>query len=101
MSDESKAEQTHEPRTFSEEMSVTGSQLGGIVRRLIKEGNVRRIVIRYADNEVMIEIPLPVGVALGGGMALFNPGMAFLTGLAAVLVRVKIEVVRVTDENDT
>lgn len=99
MSDEPKAEQQYDPRTFREEMEVTGGQLSDIVKRLIKEGNVRRIVIRYADNETMIEIPFTVGVVLGGGMALFNPAMAFLAGLSAVMVRVKIEVVRVADEN--
>jgi DNA-binding Lrp family transcriptional regulator len=97
MSSEPTGEQHKTTRTLSEEIEVSGGELLRIIKRLFNENNVRRIVIRYPNDEVMIEIPFAIGMAMGGGMALFNPALAFLAGLSAVLVRVKIEVVRVAN----
>lgn len=77
-----------------EEIEVTGSELISRVKELIKEGNVRHIVIRNQQNDVVLEIPLATGIAVGGVVAFFSLPLAALGALAALVTRLKIEVVR-------
>src|SRR2546428_2410020 len=49
----------------SEQFKIDGDQLLGTFKRLIKEGNVRRISIKQGENTI-VELPLTVGVAGGG-----------------------------------
>jgi len=81
-------------RNFSEELEVTGGQLVDRVKELIEEGNVRRLIIRNPEGRTMLEIPLTIGVVAGGALALMWPVMAALGALAALVARVRIEVVR-------
>jgi len=91
-----------EKRTFSEEIEVAGSELVDRVKELMQESNVRRLIIRNQENEVLVEIPLTAAL-LGGGVAvLVAPLLAAVGGLAAFLAKVKIEVVREdVDEGET
>ncbi len=88
------SEKQPEQRTWVEEIEVAGSQLVDVVKGLIAEGNVRRVVIRHPDGHVMLEIPLTAGVAVGGVMVIFAPLLAALGAMAALLAQVKVEVVR-------
>jgi hypothetical protein len=45
-----------------EEFRVCGKDLITMFKRLIAEGNVRRIIIKDKDGKVIIEIPLTIGV---------------------------------------
>lgn len=80
--------------TWREEVEMAGSQLVERVKELIAEGNVRRLIIRNADDKVMLEIPLTAGVAVGGVVTLLSPVLAALGALAALLAHVKVQVVR-------
>lgn len=82
-----------------EEIEVAGSDLVDRVKDLVKEGNVRRLIIRNANNEVLIEVPLTPAVVVGGVATIINPILAALGALAALIAKLKIEVVRV-DEID-
>ena len=66
-------------------------------RRLGK--NVRRLIIRKPDGDVLLEIPLTAGVAVGGAMTIMAPVLAALGALAALLAEFKLEVIR-TDKSD-
>lgn len=79
---------------WREEIELAGSQLVERAKELIAEGNVRRLIIRNADDKVMLEIPLTAGVAVGGVITLVSPVLAALGALAALLAHVKVEVVR-------
>lgn len=81
-------------RTWVEEVEVAGSQLVERVKELVAEGKVRRLIIRNAEDKVIIEIPLTAGVAVGGVVTFFAPILAALAALAAVLTRVKIQIIR-------
>ena len=83
-----------EGRTWSEEIEVTGSDLVERVKQLIQEGNVRKIIIRRATGEVLLEIPLTAGIAVTALVTLMAPVLAGLGAMAALLTEVKIEVVR-------
>jgi hypothetical protein len=80
--------------TWVEEIEIAGSQLVERVKELIAEGNVRRLVIRGADNQVIMEIPLTAGVAVGGLFTMIAPVLAAIGALAALIAAVKVEIIR-------
>ncbi len=85
-------------QTWTEEFEIDAGQLVDRVKELIGEGKVRRLIIRKADDEILFEVPLTAGVAVGGAVTLFAPVLAGLGAMAALLAKVKIQVVRVTDD---
>ena len=80
--------------TFTEQIEIAASDLVDRTKELIEEGNVRRLIIRNQDDEVLMEVPLTAGVVVGGAVTIVAPVLAALGALAALLTRVKIEVVR-------
>ena len=66
-----------------------GGQLVDEVKRLIHEGNVRRVVVRQKDR-VVAEFPLTVGVV----GALAAPAVAAIGALVALLADCRIDVER-------
>jgi hypothetical protein len=72
-----------------ETIKVQGAELATLVKQLIHEGNVRRIVVRQGD-ETIVELPLTVGVA---GAALI-PAFAIASVLAALLTDCEIDIER-------
>ncbi len=87
-------------RTFTEEFKVAGRDLMARIKKLIAEGNVRRLIIRKADGTKLLEIPLTAGAAIGGLVTIAQPVLAALAVLAMLLVELKVEVVRVKDEGE-
>ncbi len=85
-----------EERTWWESIKVEGGELLEKVKGLIREGNVRRIVIRQGDRSVA-EFPLTVGVV--GTVA--APILAAVGALAALLTNCSIEVQRSVVVNAT
>ncbi len=83
-----------EDRTWTEEIQIMGSELVEWVKQVIQEGNVRRLIIRNQDDEVMLEIPLNAGVAVGGVLTVFAPVLVALGAMASLLANVKVQVVR-------
>jgi len=96
MSDEGKKEE----HTWIEVIDVYAKDLVDRVKELIKAGNVRRLIIRKPGGDVLLEIPLTAGVAVGSVMTLFAPVLAAVGAMAALLTMGKIEVVRVKGENE-
>jgi hypothetical protein len=79
--------------TFKESFKVAGEHLVDAVKKLLHEGNVRRIVIKHADGRDVAEFPLTVGV-IGAVLA---PMLAAVGALAAVLTECTVEVEREVD----
>jgi hypothetical protein len=75
--------------TFTESFKVAGSQLVDAVKKLLHEGNVRRVIIKHEGRSVA-EFPLTVGV-IGAAAA---PLVAAVGALAAVLTECTVEVER-------
>jgi hypothetical protein len=80
--------------TFTEQIEIAASDLVERTKELIEEGNVRRLIIRNEEDEVLLEVPLTAGVVVGGAVTIVAPVLAALGALAALLTHVKIEVVR-------
>ena len=78
-----------EERPRRESMQVKGGQLIDRIKELIEEGNVRRIVVKHEDREV-VEFPLTVGVV----GTLLAPQLAAVGALAALLTECTIEIER-------
>lgn len=80
--------------TFRESFKVATDQLVDAVRKLLHEGNVRRIIIKQGSRSVA-EFPLTVGV-IG---AVFAPVLAAVGALAAVLNDCTVEVERAVPDD--
>jgi hypothetical protein len=85
-------------RTFTEQIEIAASDLVDRTKELIEEGNVRRLIIRNEEDEVLMEVPLTAGVVVGGAVTIVAPVLAALGALAALLTHVKIEVVRARED---
>jgi len=94
-------QKTKEERTWTEEIEVLGHELVDKVRKLVAEGNVRRLTVRTQEGQVLIELPLTAGVAVGGVVTLMAPVLAALGALAALLAHAKVEVVRAGEPDST
>jgi hypothetical protein len=86
-------------KQIREEIEIKGSELVDRVKQLIEEGNVRRLIIRKSDGEILMEVPLTASVLAGGAMLVFTPVLAALGAAAAFLAQAKIEVVRTGDKS--
>jgi hypothetical protein len=87
-------ERGKEEHTLTEEIEIAASELVERTKELVEEGNVRRLIIRTPNDEVLLEVPLTAGVAVGGVVTLVAPVLAALGALAALLTHVKVEIVR-------
>ena len=82
-------------RTCHESFKVSGTQLLDAVKKVLHEGNVRRVIIKQ-DARTIAEFPLTVGV-IGAVLA---PVLAAVGALAAVLTECTIEVERTPESGD-
>ncbi len=97
---ENQPEKPKNQRDWVEEMEVAGNELVERVKSLVAEGNVRRLIIRNANDEVLMEVPLTPAVVVGGVATVVSPVLAALGALAALIARLKIEIVRVETIDD-
>lgn len=87
-------EPTQPKKTWTDEIEIAANELVDQVKSLLQEGNVRRLIIRRSDGGLLLEIPLTAGAAVGGALAIFHPVLAAVGAMAALLARVKIEIIR-------
>jgi len=73
-----------------ESFKVSGEDLVKTVKKLIKEGNVRRIIIKDKNEKVIAEFPLTIGVV----GALLAPVLAAVGAIAALIAECTITVER-------
>ena len=76
------------------EFKVTGEELLAKIRELIREGNIRKIIIKNEKGETYLEIPVTIGV-IG---AILAPVFAAIGALAALAANFTIEVERKEEE---
>ena len=79
-----------EQQTRTEQFKIDGDRLIAEVKRLIAEGNVRRISIKQGEHTI-VELPLTVGVA----GAIIAPWLAAVGAVAALVTDCSIVVERV------
>jgi Domain of unknown function (DUF4342) len=76
----------------TESFKVAGTQLVDAVKKLVHEGNVRRVVIKH-ETHTVAEFPLTVGV-IGAVLA---PLLAAVGAIAIALKECTVDVERKTD----
>jgi hypothetical protein len=75
----------------AEEFRVNGEELLRKIKDVIKEGNIRRVIIKDKDGKTLFEIPLTFGVV----GALIAPQLAALGAIAALVSEATIVVEKV------
>jgi hypothetical protein len=90
-------DQNKQKNEWREEFEVKGRDLVERVKELIREGNVRKLIIYKSDGDVLMEVPLTASVIAGSAMLVLTPILAAIGAAAAFLAEVKIEVVRMTE----
>ncbi len=82
-------------RTWWESVKVEGGDLLGRLKKIVHEGNVRRIIIKQGARSVA-EFPLTVGVV----GAVIAPVLAAVGAIVALLSDCSIEVERFETSNE-
>jgi hypothetical protein len=77
-----------EEKVRSEEFRVNGEELIARIKNIIKEGNIRRVIIKDKEGKVVFEIPLTLGVV----GALIAPQLAAIGAIAALLTEATVVV---------
>ena len=89
-----KQEKAQDKRTWVEEVEVAGNLLVDRIKELVQESNTRRVIVRAEDNKEIFSVPLTAGVVVGGLITLTLPMLAALGAVAALVTKVKLEVIR-------
>jgi len=76
--------------SYTESFKVAGQQLVDAVKKLVHEGNVRRVIIKH-EGHTIAEFPLTLGV-IGAVLA---PMLAAIAAIAAAVKECTIDVERV------
>ena len=75
------------------EFKVQGDGLVAKLKELVRQGNIRRIIIKNEDGKTLIEIPMTVGVV----GAILLPVWAAIGAIAAIAADLTIVVEKVRD----
>lgn len=81
-------EKKEQGKQKKEEFKISGSELVDKFKELIHQGNIRKITLKNDEGEVLIEIPLTLGLV---GVALM-PVLAAVGAIAALVARLTIVV---------
>jgi len=85
-----------EEKIRREEFVISGEKLVSTVKKLVREGNIRRVTIKNKEGKTLIEIPLTFGVV----GALFLPTLAAISAVAALVTECTIVVEKVEEEDE-
>ena len=80
-----------EEKFRTEEFRVNGEELIAKIKNLLKEGNIRRIIIKAKEGKVVFEIPLTFGVV----GVLIAPQLAAIGAIAALITEATVVVEKV------
>lgn len=99
MSQETKAKNNE--REWEQEFENFGNEAVDRVKGLVEEGKVRRLVIRNADNNVLLDVPLLPAAIVGGVMVFWMPFMTIIAVVVAFAAKLKFDVVHVETDDTT
>ncbi|NEP18985.1 MAG: DUF4342 domain-containing protein [Leptolyngbya sp. SIO4C1] len=80
--------------TQVEEFTISGDTLMSRVQELLHESNIRRILLKNENGQVLLDIPLTAGIVGGAvGITFFTPLVA-VGAIAGMLARLTLVVER-------
>lgn len=95
MTEQTTTEQkTAEQPTWTQEFEVESEQLLANIKGILRQGNARRIIIRKHNDDVLLDLPLPVGIGAAVLAVYLTPFIAVITAIVGVAVRLKVQVIR-------
>ena len=83
-----------ESNVHTEEFSVNGDEILAKVKELIREGNIRRVIIKDKTGRILVEFPLTLGV-VGAALA---PVLVAVGAVAALMSEATIVVEKVEQQ---
>lgn len=86
--------------TFTEEIKGTVSEIISQVKKLIKEGNARRIIIENKNGKVLFQSQLTVGLAGTAILTAIAPIVSAISMFALFMNDIKIIVERYPEEEN-
>ncbi|TET26793.1 MAG: DUF4342 domain-containing protein [Dehalococcoidia bacterium] len=79
-----------------EKFTVSGSQLVEKIKKLVHEGNIRRVRLLHQER-VVLEIPLSIGAPAAAIGIVAVPVLAALAAFAALVTECTIEVEKIEE----
>ncbi len=86
-------------RTWTEEIEVAANQVIEQVQALVREGNVRRVIIKHEGNTI-IEAPVTIAAIAGVATLYMAPLLAALGALAGLVARVQVVIEREVERRE-
>jgi hypothetical protein len=86
-----------EEKARTEVFEVSGDEVVAKAKALVKEGNVRRLILKTEEGNTLIEVPVTVGVGVAAGLVLLAPVWAAIGALAAIATDLTLVVEREED----
>jgi predicted RNase H-related nuclease YkuK (DUF458 family) len=84
---------------FQDRVSKTFKQVYERIQDLVEKGNARRVVLRDADGDVLVESTLTIAAIVAFAIAIEGGWWFFLLAfLASVLLRVRVSIVHEADD---
>ncbi len=77
-----------EEKFRTEEFHINGEELLARIKKLVHEGNIRRIIIKNKEGSIIMEIPMTIGVV----GALLAPTLAAIGAIAALITEATVVV---------
>ena len=85
-------------KTFSEELTGTVSEIINQIKKIIKEGNARRLLIKDQDGKVLFQTQLTAGIAGTALITAMAPIVSAISMFALFMNDVKIIVEKYPDD---
>jgi hypothetical protein len=95
MTDTTNDPQADETAEGREKYKVAGDKVVSTIKQLLREGNVRHVVIKNDEGRTLIEFPVSIGVAA----SVLLPVWAAVGAVAAIVTKCTIEVERDKEED--
>jgi len=73
-----------EEKARTEVFEVSGDEVVAKAKALVKEGNIRQLILKTEEGNTLIEVPVTVGVGVAAGLVLLAPVWAAIGALAAI-----------------
>jgi hypothetical protein len=77
---------------------VSGDGLIGKVKEILNDAKVKRVVIKYDKDKVLLSIPVTWGAASAAALMVLAPWLAALGVIAGIVTRCTIEVEKTSDK---
>lgn len=87
-------------KTILEEIQGTVQEILSQIRKLIREGNTKRVILQNKNGKVLFQSQLTIGAAGATFIVIYAPILTAITAVLLVANDVTVLVERIEDEDD-